>query len=114
MKLLVAIIQPEKLDEVREALVRADITRITVSRTTGHGRGRADADLYRGQAIVPNLRSGVRIEIACNDPFVEPAIEAIRGAAQDDDSALGDGKIFVLPLEDCIRIRTGERGADAI
>ncbi len=114
MKLVTAIIQPERLDEVREALIAAEITRITVSRCTGHGRAE-DSELYRGQKVVPNLISKVRLDIACNDAFVEIAIDAILGSARTGkDGKIGDGKIFVTELLECVRIRTGERGGTAI
>lgn len=113
MKLITAIIQPDKLDEVREALLAADITRITVSRVSGHGR-QADEDIYRGQIVAPNLINKVRLEIACNDEFVKPACDAIIKAARHDDGKIGDGKILITPLEEVIRIRTGERGGKAI
>lgn len=114
MKLLTAIIQPDKLDEVREALIAAEITRITVSRCTGHGRAE-DQELYRGQKVVPNLINKVRLEIALNDAFLEPCIEAIlKSARSGKDGKIGDGKIFVTELAECIRIRTGERGGTAI
>jgi nitrogen regulatory protein P-II 1 len=113
MKLITAIIQPEKLDEVREALIRAEITRITVSRCTGHGR-QESTEIYRGQVVVPNLRNKVRLDIACNDTFVEIAVQAILAAARRGEGEIGDGKIFITPLEECIRIRTGERGGQAI
>ena len=111
MKLLTAIIQPDRLDEVREALIAAEITRITVSRCTGHGRAE-DSELYRGQKVVPNLINKVRLEIALNDAFLEPCIEAILKSARS--GKIGDGKIFVTELAECIRIRTGERGGEAI
>ncbi len=117
MKLITAVIQPDKLDEVREALLAADITRITVSRCTGHGRaqgGVATEELYRGQSVAPNLLPKVRLDIACNDAFVEITVQAILKAARHNGGEIGDGKIFITPLEDCIRIRTGERGSDAI
>jgi nitrogen regulatory protein P-II 1 len=111
MKLLTAIIQPDRLDEVREALIAAEITRITVSRCTGHGRAE-DSEIYRGQKVVPNLINKVRLEIALNDAFLEPCIEAILKSARS--GKIGDGKIFVTELAECIRIRTGERGGTAI
>ena len=118
MKLVTAIIQPDKLDEVRQALIAAEITRITVSRCTGHGRaqggGGADEELYRGQTVIPNLLPKVRLDIACNDEFVEVAVKAILTAAKHGGGQLGDGKIFVTHLEECIRIRTEERGGTAI
>ncbi len=114
MKLITAIIQPDKLDDVRESLIRAEITRITVSRCTGHGRQEGE-ELYRGQVVVPNLRNKIRLDIACNDSFVEIAVQAIlRSARHGEGGAIGDGKIFITPLEECIRIRTGERGGQAI
>jgi len=111
MKLITAIIQPDKLDAVREALIRNEIYRITVSRCTGRGRAE-DVDLYRGQEVAPDLLPKVRLEIACNESFVQPCIEAILSAARS--GKVGDGKIFVTPLDQCIRIRTGEQGGEAI
>ena len=113
MKLVIAIIQPDKLDAVRQALVDAEILRITVSRCTGHGQ-QQDVELYRGQEISPDLIPKSRLEIALNDEYVEPTVNAILGAAKHDDGKIGDGKIMILPLEDVIRIRTGERGSEAI
>lgn len=113
MKLIVAIIQPDKLDEVHQALINAEIFRITVSRVTGHGQ-QEDQELYRGEEVTPSLIAKVRLEIAVNEAFVEPTINAILGAAKHGDGVIGDGKIFILPLEEVIRIRTGERGGDAI
>ena len=113
MKLVTAIIQPDKLDEVREALIKAEITRITVSRCTGRGRA-GETALYRGQQVAPDLISKVRLDIACNDEFVEITVNAILGAARHGGGTIGDGKIFITPLEECIRIRTGERGGQAI
>jgi len=113
MKLITAIIQPDKLDEVREALIRADITRISVSRCTGHGQ-QENTEIYRGQVVMPNLRNKVRLDIACNDAFVEIAVQAILDSARHGAGEIGDGKIFITPLEECIRIRTGERGGQAI
>ena len=114
MKLITAIIQPDKLDEVREALIKAEIYRITVSRCTGHGRA-AETDLYRGQEVAPDLISKVRIDIACNDKFADAAVKAILDSAKHGDSGqIGDGKIFVTHLEECIRIRTAEKGGQAI
>ena len=113
MKMVVAVIQPDRFDQVRQALVEAEITRITVNRVTGHGRAQ-DFSLYRGQEVAPDLLPKVRIEIAVNDDFVEPTVNAILSAARHGDGKLGDGKIFVMPLEECVRIRTGERGGEAI
>lgn len=113
MKLVTAIIQADKLDEVRESLISAEIFRITVSRCTGRGRAE-ETDLYRGQKVAPALISKIRLDIACNDEFVEVAIDAILKAAKHESGQVGDGKIFVTALEECIRIRTEERGNDAI
>ena len=113
MKLVTAIIQPDRLDDVREAHINAEITRITVSRATGHGRQMGE-EFYRGQAFAPNLIPKVRLDIACNDEFVEITCNAIISAVKKGGSKIGDGKIFITPLEECIRIRTGERGGSAI
>lgn len=113
MKLIIAIIQPDKLEEVHHALVDAEILRITVSRCTGHGQAE-DPDLYRGQEVKPSLLPKVRIEIAVNDVFVQPTVDAILKGAKHGGGVIGDGKIFVLPMDDCIRIRTGESGGPAI
>lgn len=113
MKLVTAIIQPDKLDEVREALHNAEISRITVSRCTGRGH-QASEELYRGQSVVPTLIPKVRIDIACNEEYVDVAINAILKSARHGDGKIGDGKIFVTQLERCIRIRTGESGGTAI
>jgi len=114
MKLITAIIQEDKLDEVREALVAAEIVRITVTRVDGHGQ-QEDTEIYRGQVVVPNLIPKVEIKIGVNEEFVDSAVDAILGAARHGESgAAGDGKIFIAPLDECIRIRTGERGGEAI
>lgn len=113
MKLITAIIPPDRLDHVREALIQAEISRITVSRVTGHGR-QEDLDIYRGQKIAPNLIPKIRIDIAVNEEFVDRAVDTIIDAARHGSGAIGDGKIFITPLEECIRIRTKERGGRAI
>jgi len=114
MKLITAIINEDKLDQVREALIAAEITRITVSRVSGHGRQR-DEDVYRGQKVVPNLLPKVRLDIAVNDAFVDITVNTILDSAKSgDEGSVGDGKIFITPLEECIRIRTNERGGEAI
>ena len=114
MKLVIAIIQPDMLNQVREALVRAEITRITVSRCTGRGRLDEDMYLYRGQSVPPSLLPKVRLDIACNDEFVDITVRAILEAAKHGGGKAGDGKIFVVPLEKCYRIRTDEEGQKAI
>ena len=114
MKMITAIIQEDKLDEVREALIEAEIERITVSRVAGHGRQK-DREIYRGQVVVPNLIPKVEIKIAVNEEFVDVTVDTILNTARHgDDGKIGDGKIFITPLEECIRISNGERGGEAI
>ncbi|MDF7800382.1 P-II family nitrogen regulator [Pontiellaceae bacterium B1224] len=113
MKLITAIIQEDKLDEVREALTAAEIGRITVTRVDGHGR-QEDTEIYRGQVVVPNLIPKVEVKVGVNEEFVDITVDAILKAARHGDGKVGDGKIFVAPLDECIRIRTGERGSEAI
>lgn len=114
MKLITAIIPEDKLDEVREALIAAEITRITISRVAGHGR-QEDIELYRGQVVVPNLIAKIEIKIGVNEAFVDVTVDTILAAARHGaNGQVGDGKIFITPLEECIRIRTGERGGEAI
>ncbi len=113
MKLITAIIRPEKLDEVRQSLISAEITRITVTRCAGRGQAE-HVDIYRGLEVAPELAPKIRLDIACNDEFKQITIDAILSAAQTDDGEIGDGKIFVTNLEECIRIRTGEEGGAAI
>jgi len=114
MKLIIAIIHETQLDQVREALVEAGIGRITASRVSGHGKQRKE-EIYRGKRVVPNLNPKMRIDIAVNDDFVDTTINAIiNSAKRSDEGEIGDGKIFIVPLEECIRIRTGERGTSAI
>src|SRR5512147_560807 len=114
MKLITAIIRENKLDQVREALIEAEITRITVSRVSGHGQ-QLKEEIYRGSKVIPNLIPKTRIDIAVNDSFVDITVETIIKAARSNhEGEVGDGKIFITPLEECIRIRTGERGGKAI
>jgi nitrogen regulatory protein P-II 1 len=114
MKLITAIIRESKLDEVRESLINAEITRITVARVSGHGQ-QMDEDIYRGKKVIPNLIPKVKIEIAVNETFVNVTVDAIIKAARTNGKGnVGDGKIFITSLEECIRIRTGERGGQAI
>jgi nitrogen regulatory protein PII len=115
MKLITAIIREAQLDQVREALIAAEITRITVSRISGHGRQKME-EIHRGQIVVPDLIPKIKIEIAVNDSFVDITVFTILKSARTNgrEGKLGDGKIFITPLEDCIRIRTGERGGTAI
>jgi nitrogen regulatory protein P-II 1 len=114
MKLITAIIRENKLDAVREALIDAEITRITVSRVSGHGQ-QVREELYRGQTVTPDLIPKIRLEIAVNDDFVDITVNTIiKSARTNDQGVVGDGKIFITPLEECIRIRTGEKGSIAI
>jgi len=113
MKLVTAIINPDKLDTVRNALIQAEITRITVSRCSGRGQAES-TDLYRGLEVAPNLVPKIRLDIACNDEFVQITVDAILSSARSGAGEVGDGKIFIMPLEECIRIRTGESGGTAI
>lgn len=119
MKLITAIIRETQLDAVREALIEADITRLTVSRVSGHGQQQG-VEIYRGQKVVPDLIPKTRLEIAVNDEFVDITVDTIISAARSSsnggrgDGTVGDGKIFITPLEECIRIRTNERGHDAV
>ncbi len=112
MKLIIAYIQPEKLSDVKQALYAADIFKVSVTNALGCGQQKGYHETYRGVDIEVNLLKKVRLEIAVNEDFVQPTIDAIVKAARS--GKIGDGKIFVLPLERCIRIRTGEEGNDAI
>jgi len=113
MKLITAIIRESRLDQVREALMEADISRITVSRVSGHGQQLRE-EIYRGRMVIPNLTPKIRLEIAVNDEFVDITCKTIIEAAKTNGGTLGDGKIFITHLEECIRIRTNERGSKAI
>lgn len=112
MKLIIAIIQPHKLEEVKGALYKAEINLLTVSEVLGHGRQKGVTEVYRGVKETGNLLRKVRLEIAVNDNFLEPAIKAIVKGAKTGEA--GDGKIFVLDLKECVRIRTEECGSVAI
>jgi nitrogen regulatory protein P-II 1 len=112
MKLIVAIIRPEKLADVKRALFQAGVTGMTLSRVSGHGGERDMVQHYRGDTVVLEFHEKIRLELACSEPFVEPTIQAICDAARTGD--VGDGKIFVLPLDHSVRIRTGERDNDAL
>ena len=112
MKKIEAIIKPFKLDEVKEALQDVGLQGITVTEAKGFGRQKGHTELYRGAEYVVDFLPKVKIEVVCSDELSEKAIEAIRNAAQT--GRIGDGKIFVYPVEQAIRIRTGESGDDAI
>lgn len=112
MKLIIAIIQPHQLEDVKRALYAEEINLITVSEVLGHGRQVGVDEFYRGVKETGNLLRKMQIEIAVNEEFVDKAIKAITAGART--GKIGDGKIFVLDLHRCIRIRTGEEGAKAI
>ncbi|MCF8479016.1 MAG: P-II family nitrogen regulator [Rhodospirillum sp.] len=112
MKKIEAIIKPFKLDEVKEALHEIGLQGITVTEAKGFGRQKGHTELYRGAEYVVDFLPKVKIELVIEDALVERAIEAIQQAAQT--GRIGDGKIFVSSIEEAIRIRTGERGGDAI
>ncbi|MCL4203813.1 MAG: P-II family nitrogen regulator [Pirellulaceae bacterium] len=115
MKLIIAIIQPNRLEAVKEALNEVEVVRLTVMDCQGFGRQKGQTEVYRGRELTVNLLRKVQLQIAVNEAFVEPTINAIiKGGRTGEKGEIGDGKIFVLPLDDCIRIRTGERGSEAI
>jgi nitrogen regulatory protein P-II 2 len=115
MKLIIAIIQPSRLEAVKAALSEVEVFRLTIMDVQGFGRQKGHAEVFRGHEVAVNLLRKVQLQIAVNDEFVEPTIEAIiKGGRTGKTGEIGDGKVFVLPLEDCIRIRTGERGQEAI
>jgi nitrogen regulatory protein P-II 2 len=112
MKLIIAYIQPHKLNDVKQELYKAEVFKISITNAMGCGQQKGYHESYRGTDIEVNLLKKVRVEIAVNDDFVKPTIDAIiRGARSGD---IGDGKIFIVPMEDCIRIRTGDTGNKAI
>ena len=112
MKLISAIIKPFKLDDVRESLSDIGVQGITVTEVKGFGRQKGHTELYRGAEYVVDFLPKVKIDVAVADAVVDQTIEAITGAANT--GKIGDGKIFVVPLEQTVRIRTGETGEDAI
>ncbi len=115
MKLIIAVIQPNRLEAVKQALADVEVFRLTVMDVQGFGRQKGHSELYRGHEVSVNLVRKVQLMIAVNDNFLQPTIDAIiKGGRTGATGEVGDGKIFVLPLEDCIRIRTGERGGEAI
>jgi nitrogen regulatory protein P-II 2 len=112
MKLIIAYIQPYKLKDVKQALYKAQIYKVSVTNALGCGEQQGYEESYRGIKFEVNLLKKVRLEIAVNEAFVEPTIKAIIDGAKT--GQIGDGKIFVVDLPECIRIRTGERGGEAI
>ena len=112
MKLIIAVIQPHKLEDVLQELDKGEVYLKTVSNVLGCGRQKGKTEIYRGKKETGNLLKKVRLEIAVNEKFVEPTISAIKRGAKTGN--IGDGKIFVIDLAECIRIRTGEKGTEAI
>lgn len=112
MKLIVAYIQPYKLNDVKESMYKAQVFKMSVTNALGAGQQKGYHETYRGVDIEVNLLKKVRLEIAVNADFVQPTIDAIVAGART--GSIGDGKIFVIPLDDVIRIRTGETGTEAI
>ena len=112
MKLIIAMVQPHKLPDVKQALYDAEVHKMTVTNALGCGQQRGYTETYRGVKEQINLLKKVRLEIAVNEDFVEPTIDAIIKGART--GRIGDGKIFVIDLPACVRIRTGERGTEAI
>ena len=115
MKLIVALIRSSQLESVKAALASVEISRLTVMDCQGFGRQKASVEVSRGSEVATNLLRKVQLQIAVNEKFVERTVRAIQdGGRTSENGEVGDGKVFVLPLEDCIRIRTGERGDEAI
>ncbi|HEY7771536.1 MAG TPA: P-II family nitrogen regulator [Marinagarivorans sp.] len=112
MKLITAVVKPFKLDDVRTALSEIGVQGMTVTEVKGFGRQKGHTELYRGAEYVVDFLPKVKLEMAVSDDVVEQAVEAISKAAQT--GKIGDGKIFIQPLEEVVRIRTGETGADAV
>jgi nitrogen regulatory protein P-II 1 len=112
MKLIVAYIQPHKLNDVKQSLYKAEVYKMSVTNSLGCGQQKGYHESYRGVPLEVNLLKKVRLEIAVNEGFVEKTVQAIIAGART--GQIGDGKIFVVDLPECIRIRTGERGGDAI
>jgi nitrogen regulatory protein P-II 1 len=112
MKLIIALVQPHRLPEVKKALYEAEVHKMTVTNALGCGQQKGFTETYRGVISEVNLLKKVRLEIAVNEDFVQPTITAIIKGARS--GRIGDGKIFVLDLPECIRIRTGETGSEAV
>ena len=112
MKLVIGIVRPERANDVLEALYRAEVRGISMSRVQGHGGELDRVETYRGTTVKMELAEKVRFEIAVSDHFVQPTIDAICAGARTGE--VGDGKIFIIPVEEAIRIRTGERGAKVL
>jgi nitrogen regulatory protein P-II 1 len=112
MKYIIAVIRPHKLEEVKAELEKEEIYLMTVSEVLGCGRQKGVTEIYRGVKEVSNLLHKIKLEIAVNDDYLEKALKAITSAAYEGE--IGDGKIFIFDMQDCLRIRTGERGSVAI
>jgi nitrogen regulatory protein P-II 1 len=112
MKKIEAIIKPFKLDDVKDALVEVGVHGLTVAEVKGYGRQRGHTELYKGAEYVVDFLPKVKIEVVVNDDMVAKVVESLERAAKS--GKIGDGKIFVLPVDEAIRIRTGERGPDAL
>jgi nitrogen regulatory protein P-II 1 len=114
MKYVIAMIRPERLDAVKRELQKLELNRLTVSSVAGYGAQKGHLEIYRAMKHEANLLEKVKIEIAVEDNFLQPLIEAIKTGAKGNDGYIGSGKIFVLPLDEVIRIRTNETGPDAL
>ena len=115
MKIILAIIQPTKLDAVQEALAKIEVTRMTVCDAQGYGRQRGQTAMYRGHEYKTNLLRKIALEIVVNDDFLDRTIETIINVARTGpEGNIGDGKIFVLPVEEAVRINDGHRGMEAV
>lgn len=112
MKLIIAYLQPEKLNDVKKKLFEIDVSKMSVTNTLGCGQQRGYEEHYRGTVVEVNLLKKLRLEVAVNDEFAKPTVDAIASAART--GRIGDGKIFVIALDECVRIRTGETGHEAI
>ena len=115
VKLIIAIVQPDRLEPIKEALSQVEVFRLTVVDCLGYARQKGDQSLQRTPDGSIHLLRKLQLQIAVNEEFVEPTVQAIlRGAKTEQDGRIGDGKIFVVPLDQCVRIRTAERGPEAI
>jgi len=117
MKLIIAIIQPHRLEAVKQALTEVEVFRLTVSDVQGYGRQKGHTEYFRGQAMQVNLIRKVRLDIAVNEDFIQPTIQAILKSARSGPNGkgqVGDGKIFILPLADVVRVSDGKQGGEAI
>lgn len=114
MHYIIGVVQPQKLESVRQSLLAAGVQGITVSDVQGYGRQKGHTEVYRGHEYIVNFVRKVKVEVACDKAMVEKVVEAIAKGAKTGEGKIGDGKIFVLDLQDAVRIRTGERGGEAL